>query len=84
MDIYSVANMLKMKNKTIHDIELRVTFYARVSTTREEQEGSIEHQIEFFTDMIQNNPNWTFVDGYVEHANIISWYIIIPNLSHVS
>lgn len=66
MDIYSVANMLKMQHKTIHDIELRVTFYARVSTTREEQEGSIEHQIEFFTDMIQNNPNWTFVDGYVD------------------
>ena len=66
MDIYSVANMLKMQHKTIHDIELRVTFYARVSTTREEQEGSIEHQIEFFTDMIQRNPNWIFVDGYVD------------------
>ena len=66
MDIYNVANMLKLQHKTIHDIELRVTYYARVSTTREEQEGSIEHQIEFFTDMIKRNPHWTFVDGYVD------------------
>lgn len=66
MDIYNVANMLKLQHKTIHDIELRVTYYARVSTTREEQEGSIEHQIEFFTDMIKRNPHWTFVEGYVD------------------
>lgn len=66
MDIYNVANMLKLQHKTIHDIELRVTYYARVSTTREEQEGSIEHQIEFFTDMIKRNPHWTFIEGYVD------------------
>ena len=66
MDIYNVANMLKLQHKTIHDIELRVTYYARVSTTREEQEGSIEHQIEFFTDMIKRNSHWTFVEGYVD------------------
>ena len=58
MDIYNVANMLKLQHKTIHDIELRVTYYARVSTTREEQEGSIEHQIEFFTDMIKRNSHF--------------------------
>lgn len=66
MDIYNIANELKMAHKTIHDIPLRVTFYARVSTTREEQEGSIEHQISFFTEMIQNNHNWTFIPGYVD------------------
>lgn len=66
MDIYNIANELKMSHKTIHDIPLRVTFYARVSTTREEQEGSIEHQISFFTEMIQNNHNWTFIPGYVD------------------
>ena len=66
MDIYSVANQMKMERKTIFDLSLRVTFYARVSTTREEQENSIEHQITYFTEMIQSNPNWTFVDGYVD------------------
>lgn len=66
MDIYSVANQMKLEHKTIQDLKIRVTFYARVSTTREEQENSIEHQIEFFTNMIKNNPNWTFVEGYID------------------
>ena len=66
MDIYQIANQMKAERKTIFDIPMRVTFYARVSTTREEQENSIEKQIKFFTDMIQQNPNWTFVPGYVD------------------
>ena len=66
MDIYQIANQMKTERKTIFDIPMRVTFYARVSTTREEQENSIENQIAFFTDMIQKNPNWTFVSGYVD------------------
>lgn len=66
MDIYAVANQMKMERKTIFDLSLRVTFYARVSTTREEQENSVEHQITYFTEMIQSNPNWTFVKGYVD------------------
>lgn len=66
MDIYSVANKMKLERKTIFDLSLRVTFYARVSTTREEQENSIEHQVSYFTEMIKANPNWTFVDGYVD------------------
>ncbi|MDD6826842.1 MAG: recombinase family protein [Oscillospiraceae bacterium] len=66
MDMYEIQNKMKMENKTIHDLNLRVTFYARVSTTREEQESSIESQVKFFTEMIQRNPNWEFVDGYVD------------------
>lgn len=66
MDIYNIANQLKFEHKTIHDISLKVTYYARVSTTREEQEGSIEHQISFFSDLIKRNPNWTFIPGYVD------------------
>ncbi len=66
MDIFQIANQMKAERKTIFDIPMRVTFYARVSTTREEQENSIENQITFFTDMIQKNPNWTFVPGYVD------------------
>ena len=45
MDIYSTANQMKLERKTIFDMPMRVTFYARVSTTREEQENSIENQI---------------------------------------
>lgn len=66
MDIYSAANHIKTERKTIFDLKMRVTFYARVSTTREEQENSIENQIAFFKDMIMENPNWKYVEGYVD------------------
>lgn len=68
MDIYSAANKMKTERKTIFDLDIRVTFYARVSTTREEQENSVENQINFFTDMIKNNPHWTYVEGYVDRV----------------
>ena len=66
MNIYDVANQMKIERKTIFDLNIKVTFYARVSTTRDEQENSIENQITFFTNMILENPNWTYVDGYVD------------------
>ncbi len=68
MDIYSTANQMKLERKTIFDMPMRVTFYARVSTTREEQENSIENQIAFFTDMIQKNENWEYIEGYIDRV----------------
>lgn len=66
MDIYETVNRMKSERKTIFDLNLRVTFYARVSTTRDEQDSSIESQIIYFTDMIKNNPNWDYIDGYAD------------------
>lgn len=66
MDIYSIANQMKFERKTIFDIPMRVTYYARVSTTKEEQENSIENQIEHFEEMIMQNKNWEYVQGYVD------------------
>lgn len=68
MDIYAAANQMKLERKTIFDLDIRVTFYARVSTTREEQENSVENQIMFFTEMIKNNPHWKYVEGYVDRV----------------
>lgn len=68
MDIYETANKMKYEQKTIFDLDLRVTFYARVSTTKEEQENSIENQITYFTDFIKSNKNWTYVEGYVDRV----------------
>ena len=34
------------QGKTIYDLPLRVTFYARVSTEKVEQQGSLENQPE--------------------------------------
>lgn len=68
MDIYETINRMRIERKRIEDIPMRVTYYARVSTMREEQDSSIEAQVTHFTAMIQNNPNWTYVDGYVDRV----------------
>ena len=66
MKIYDLVEEMARSHKSIFDMPLRVTFYARVSTKRDEQLNSQENQIQTFTDMINNNPNWTLVDGYVD------------------
>lgn len=38
--------------------KLRVAAYCRVSTLLEQQEGSYEAQVEYYTEKINNNPNW--------------------------
>lgn len=51
--------------------KLRVAAYARVSTDHEEQESSYEIQVEYYTTLIQNNPEWEFVAVYSDEAVII-------------
>lgn len=66
MNIYELIDKMTLEHKTIFDMPLRVTFYARVSTHKEEQLNSQENQVQTFTEMIENNKNWTFVDGYID------------------
>lgn len=61
--------------KTIFDLPLKVSYYARVSTEKEEQINSLENQVAFFEDYIRKNKNWTFIPGYVDEG--ISRYNII-------
>lgn len=68
MDIYETINKMRIERKRIEDIPMRVTYYARVSTMREEQDSSIEAQITYFTEMINKNANWEYVDGYVDRV----------------
>lgn len=68
MDLYAMANKMRCEHLTINDLPIRVTFYARVSTHSEEQALSIEHQVEHFLEMIQNNKNWTYVEGYIDRT----------------
>ena len=42
MDIYETANKMKYEQKTIFDLKLKVTFYARVSTTDQHLDRQIE------------------------------------------
>ncbi len=66
MDIHSVRQMLKLKS--IYDIPLRVTYYARVSSESDEQLNSLGNQISYYEDLIKRNRNWTFVPGYIDEG----------------
>ena len=67
MDLYALRNMLG-QGKSIYDLPLRVTFYARVSTDRYEQLNSLENQVTYFSNFIKEQENWTFVEGYVDEG----------------
>ena len=67
MDLYEIRHQL-MAGKTIFDIPLRVTYYARVSTDKEEQLHSLSAQTTYFVDFIHSIPSWTFVDGYYDEG----------------
>lgn len=54
--------------KTIFDLPLRVTYYARVSTEKEEQLHSLDNQITYFKNYIKSNTNWQYIDGYIDEG----------------
>ena len=63
-------NVLKIRNemrngKSIFDMPLRVTFYARVSTDKDD---SLENQIQYYTDLIQSKVSWTYIPGYIDEG----------------
>ena len=66
MDIHSVRQALKIKS--IYDIPLRVTYYARVSSESDEQLNSLGNQISYYDALIKRNRNWTFVPGYIDEG----------------
>ncbi len=65
MDLYTVRKQLNM-GMPLTNIKLRVTDYARVSTDHLEQKKSLQNQVEHFEQYIKENPNWTYVKGYVD------------------
>ena len=67
MNVLQVRRELR-NGKTIFDLPLRVTFYARVSTDKDEQINSLENQVQYYTELIQSKPNWTFVPGYIDEG----------------
>lgn len=67
MDIYDIRTALH-SGKSIYDLPLRVTYYARVSTDKDEQIHSLTAQVRYYTEYIQRNPQWIFVEGYVDEG----------------
>ncbi|MBE6141154.1 MAG: recombinase family protein [Firmicutes bacterium] len=65
MDLYKIRRDLSM-GIPLEQMDLRVTCYSRVSTEHLEQKKSLKHQVEHFDKMIKNNPNWTYIKGYVD------------------
>ena len=66
MDIHTTRQQLK--TRTIYDLPLRVTFYARVSSESDEQLNSLGNQIQYYESLIRKNANWTYVAGYIDEG----------------
>lgn len=64
MNIYNVRQLLK--TKSIYDLELKVVYYARVSTDKEEQKNSIVNQRDHFEEFIRSNKKWKYSGGYID------------------
>ena len=64
MDIHSIRQALR--TKSVYDIPLRVTFYARVSSESDEQLNSLGNQVSYYEELIGKNARWTYVDGYID------------------
>ena len=46
----------------------KVAAYARVSTDKEEQQNSYDAQVDYYTQFIQNNPEWEFIGVYADEG----------------
>ena len=66
MDVHTVRQ--QMRTKSIYDIPLRVTFYARVSSEKDEQLNSLDNQISYYRNFIKKNANWEFIEGYIDEG----------------
>ncbi len=67
MNVHRIRTEMRM-GKSIYDLPLRVTFYARVSTDKDEQLNSLENQVQYYTEFIQSKPNWTYCAGYIDEG----------------
>ena len=66
MDVLDARRMLR--TRTIYDIPLRVTYYARVSSESDEQLNSLGNQVAYYESLIRKNRAWTFVPGYIDEG----------------
>ncbi len=66
MDIHSIRQ--ELRTKSIYDIPLRVTFYARVSSESDEQLNSLGNQVSYYEEIIRKNTAWEYVNGYVDEG----------------
>ena len=69
ININIVKSREEMKlGKSIYDMNLRVVYYARVSTESDEQLNSLDNQQKFFKDYINNSKSWKLVGKYIDEG----------------
>ncbi len=66
MDIHTARQQLK--TMSIFDLPMRVTYYTRVSTEKEEQLNSLKNQVAYYEEFIRKNTAWEFVEGYIDEG----------------
>ena len=65
MNLYEMRKALS-SGKSIYDLPLRVTYYARVSTEKDYQKNSLDNQDTYYKKKILSIPKWTLVNGYTD------------------
>ena len=65
MDLMKVRRELNL-GVPLSNMNLRVTYYSRVSTDSLKQHSSLINQSDYFDELIKNNSNWEYVEGYVD------------------
>ena len=69
MPKYKVDVHPTIVKKPLEEQPHRVAAYCRVSTDSEEQLGSLESQIKFYTNYIHKQANWTLAGIYSDNAS---------------
>ncbi len=67
MDRQKIFDLVAAR-KPIEQWELKVVYYARVSTDKTEQALSLENQSSHFRQIIADNPNWSFAGEYIDEG----------------
>ena len=70
MELRKMRQLLSA-GKSVYDLPLRVAYYARVSTEKDEQLHSLGNQVRYFEELIEKTPAWQLAGGYVDAAVII-------------
>lgn len=66
--IKGTKDYLARHKKNNESKKLRVTAYCRVSTDKEDQLNSYKSQMQYYSDLIDKNPNWERVGIYADEG----------------
>lgn len=67
MNLYNIRQEL-LRGVSIYDMPLNVVFYARVSTSSDDQLHSLSNQIGFFKDFVKDKKQWNLIGHYVDEG----------------